>query len=123
MKRKKILIVEDETSSLQALKEAFEQQGYQVAAATNGEEALVMLQKDLPSIILLDIILPKMDGFEVLQQLKKNKTTQSIPVILLTNLSQPQDIERAIALGATTYLVKSEYQLEDIIHKVDEQLE
>lgn len=123
MKSKKILIVEDETSSLQALKEAFEQHGYQVAAATNGEEALVMLQKDLPSIVLLDIILPKMDGFEVLQQLKKNKTTQSIPVILLTNLSQPQDVERAIGLGAKTYLVKSEYQLEDIIHKVEEQLQ
>lgn len=114
--------MEDEAASQQALKEAFEGKGYNILLASNGEEGLELAKKQKPNLILLDIIMPKKDGFEVMQEINDDASISHIPVVLLTNLSHAQDIEKAIGLGARTYLVKSEYQLEDIVKKVQEHI-
>ncbi len=82
----------------------------------------MLAKKEIPDLILLDIILPKKNGYEVLEELKKDEQTKKIPVILLTNLESPEDIEKAFEKGASTYLVKSDYRLEDIVKKIKETL-
>jgi CheY-like chemotaxis protein len=105
------------------LKAILETNGYRVVTAEDGMQALEVFEQEKGiDLILLDIILPKKDGFEVLKELKENDKTKEIPVVLTTNLSDPKDIQRALDLGATTYLVKSNYSLADIVAKVDEVL-
>ncbi len=122
MKKKKILVVEDETTLQKALMEFLIQEKFEVVGASDGESGLQMALKTRPDLVLLDIILPKKDGYEVLSELKKGDTTKNIPVILLTNLESPEDINRAFEAGASTYLVKSDYKLEDVVKKVKETL-
>lgn len=114
---KTILLVEDEPALQKTLSEAFVQKGYQIQNALDGVTGLRLAQETRPDLILLDLVLPKMDGFEVLSELKKNEATKEIPVIILTNLESTQDIERAIALGANNYLVKANYNLDDVLEK------
>jgi len=118
----KILIIEDETSLNQSLGEFLKEEGYEIVSAFDGEEGIEMAKKEDPSLILLDIVLPKKDGYEVLDELKKDSTTKNIPIILLTNLESPEDIQKAFDKGATTYLVKSDYKMEDIANKIKETL-
>ncbi len=114
----KILLVEDEPTLQKTLSLALNQEGYEVKNALDGEIGLKTAKEEKPDLILLDLILPKMDGFEVLNELKKDSTTKDIPIIVLTNLESAQDIEKALSLGATTYLVKANYDLNDVIEKV-----
>jgi len=100
-----------------------EKKQLQILKALNGEEGLSIAKKELPDLILLDLILPKKNGFEVLGELKNDPATKDIPIIVLTNLEGSSDIERALALGATTYLVKANYALEDIMAKIEGVLE
>lgn len=116
---KTILLIEDEPTLQKTLSEAFIQKGYQIQSALDGLAGLSLAQETKPDLILLDLVLPKMDGFEVLKELKKNDATKEIPVIILTNLESTQDIERAILLGATNYLVKANYNLNDVLEKVE----
>lgn len=118
---KKILFVEDEPSLQKAIGEVLTQEGFEVLNAVDGEQGLEMAEKK-PDLILLDLILPKKDGFEVLKALKENEKLKSIPVIVLTNLEGTGDVEKALELGATTYLVKANYELEDVITKIKEHL-
>lgn len=122
MDKKKILIIEDEAALQKALTEFLTAENFEVVGAWDGEKGLELAEKENPDIVLLDIILPKKDGYEVLTELKKNEQTKNIPVILLTNLESPEDIEKAFARGASTYLVKSDYKLEDIARKIKETL-
>lgn len=117
-----ILIVEDEPTLQKALCIALEQEGYEVKSALEGEIGLKLARESKPNLILLDLILPKMDGFEILAELKKDELTKEIPVIILTNLESSQDIEKALVLGAKTYLVKANYDLKNIIQKVKENI-
>lgn len=117
---KTILFIEDEPTLQKTLGLALEQEGYEVKAALDGEIGLRLAKEIKPDLILLDLILPKLDGFEVLDVLKKEEATKNIPVIVLTNLESSQDIEKALALGATTYLVKANYDLEDVLRKIKE---
>jgi len=89
-----------------------------VSVATTGDEGLRKAQVELPQIVLLDLILPGMDGFLVLEELKKNPVTEGIPVVILSNLGQQTDIERGRRLGAVDYLVKSDVSLIDVVAKV-----
>lgn len=114
----KILVVEDERSLQKALSDALVKEGMEVINALDGEIGLSLAKKEMPDLILLDLILPKIDGFEVLKQLKADATTVKIPVVVLTNLENSGDVERVLALGATNYLVKSNYELEEIVQKV-----
>lgn len=119
---KRILIVEDEATMQKILEDFLNQEGFKTKVASNGEEGIKMAKEETFDLMLLDIILPKKDGFEVLEELKKDGRSAKLPVILLTNLSDPGDIQRAIDLGAKTYLVKSEYQLEEIAKKIKQYL-
>ena len=122
MESKKILIIEDEITLQKALTEYLKEEKFEVVSALDGEEGLVLVEAQMPDLILLDIILPKIDGFKVLEEIKKNEKTKNIPVILLTNLESAEDIQKAFEKGATTYLVKSDYKLEDVVKKIKETL-
>jgi len=119
---KKILFVEDEPNLQKAISEVLVQEGYKVLKAADGEEGLKVAQTEKPHLILLDLILPKKDGFEVLKELKADEKTKDIPVVVLTNLEGIGDVEKALSLGATTYLVKANYELEDVLKTVKSQL-
>ena len=120
MDKKTILVVEDEKGMRESLQEILESSGYAVVVAEDGERALELVVSQKIDLVLLDIILPRKDGFEVLKELKENEKTKGIPVVLATNLSDPKDIQKALDYGATTYLVKANYSLGDIAAKVDE---
>lgn len=115
---KKILWVEDDKFLSNILLKKFESSGYLVSKAGNGDEALQMMQNDTPDIIILDILLPGMSGFDVLQKIHMNEKNKSIPVIMLSNMSKPSDLERAKMLGAQRFLVKAAVSLDQIIKEV-----
>lgn len=104
---KKILIVEDEPFIADMYKLKFEGEGYDVAVACNGEEGLDMAMQNLPDLILLDIVMPKLDGYQVLQELKSHEVTKRIKVFILSNLGQNDEIEHGLAIGADGYFVKA----------------
>lgn len=120
---KKILFVEDEESLQKVMGEMLEQNDYQMLRALDGEAGISAAKKELPDLILLDLILPKKNGFEVLGALKQDATTKNIPVIVMTNLEGSAEIERALSLGATTYMVKANYKLEEVLAKIQDALE
>ena len=118
----KILIVEDEQILTQVLKEKFEEEKFKVKTAIDGKEALSMTKKFEPDIVLLDIILPKKSGFEVLKELKSDVKLRKIPVIIMSNLGADEKIKKGLALGAEDYLVKTQHPINEIIDKVKENL-
>ena len=118
--KKKILVIEDEATLQKALNEVLVQEGYEVLSAHDGISGLDLILKESPDLVLLDIILPKMDGFDVLKRLKEKGS--EVPIIILTNLSDINDIQKALDLGATTYLVKADFHLEDVLKKIKELL-
>jgi len=115
---KTILFVEDEQTLQKTLGDALSKVGYKVINAMDGETGLKLAQTKMPDLVLLDIVLPKKEGFEVLAALKEDPKTRDIPVIILTNLEKMEDIEKALRLGATTYLIKTEYALENVMEKI-----
>jgi len=117
---KKILFIEDESALQKTFGDLLKGEGYEVVPALNGELGLNLAGDpgNEPDLIMLDLILPKIHGFDVLKKLKENEKTKDIPVIVLTNLEGMTDIEKAIELGATTYLVKANYTLEEIVEKI-----
>ena len=120
---KKILFIEDESALQKTFRDVLEKEGYQMISALDGESGLRLAKSEKPDLILLDLILPRKDGFEVLKELKEDESTKGIPVIVLTNLEDIESVEKAIGLGATTYLVKAQYTLEEVIQKVKKALE
>ena len=115
---KKILFIEDEPALQNALSTTLEGGGYTLLSALDGEIGLQTAQREKPDLILLDLVLPKIDGFEVLKKLKENHEMENIPVIILSNLEGSIDVERALELGAKTYLVKTNYKLEEVVEKI-----
>ena len=122
MDKKKILIVEDEKALQKSMRDFLLAEGFDVVSAGDGEQGVSLAKSERPDLILLDIVLPKKDGYEVLGEVKSYEGTKNIPVILLTNLESPEDIGRAFESGASTYLVKSDYKLEEIVIKIKETL-
>lgn len=115
---KTILFIEDEQALQRTMGVALQKGGYEVLQALNGEDGLRIAKEKHPDLILLDLILPRIDGFGVLKQVKEESVTEDIPVIVLTNLESADDVDKALELGATTYLVKANYNLEDVLGKV-----
>ncbi len=113
-----VLIVEDEPSLSEALKDKFTREGFQALVARNGEEGLKMAEENIPSIILLDIVMPKMDGVTMFKKLKENQNTANIPVIFLTNLSNAEQIAEELGDKNYQYLVKSDWDMKDVVGKV-----
>lgn len=114
----KILIVEDDAFLAGIYANKFDKEGFNVQLAIDGEMGLKLAQTSHPDIMLLDILLPKLDGFEVLEKLKADNATQNIPVILLTNLGQKEDIDKGLKLGATDYLIKAHFMPAETVEKV-----
>lgn len=117
-----VLLVEDDEFLAEIYQKKFEMEGFKIAVSENGEKALIDIKKKIPDLILLDILLPKLDGFSVLEKLKADKTTKDIPVIMLTNLGQRDDVERAKALGAVDYLIKAHFKTSEIVDRVRREL-
>ena len=114
----KVLIAEDDEFLLKVYRMTLEQEEFDVVIAEDGEEALEQAKKEKPDLILLDILMPKKDGFDVLKELKENKDLKDIPVIILSNLGQEADIEKGKALGAVDYIIKGDVDIENVIQKV-----
>lgn len=119
---KKILFIEDEAALQKTVGEILQQEGYEMTSALDGETGLRLAKSLKPDLILLDVILPKVHGFEVLKKLKEDPEIKEIPVIVLTNLEEVGDVEKALELGATTYLIKENYSLEEIVEKIKKTL-
>ncbi len=115
----KIAIVEDDAMLLKYISAAFRTDGgFEVYTGSDGEMGEAVIKQQKPDIVLLDVIMPKKNGFEVLKELKKDPQTAKIPVIVLTNLGQQKDIDQAKKLGAADYLVKVDLQVSEIVAKV-----
>jgi len=119
---KTILFVEDESALQKTFGDILQQEGYEMISALDGEIGLRLAKENKPNLILLDLILPKIHGFDVLKKLKEDNETKEIPVIVLTNLEGLEDVEKALELGATTYLVKTQYSLEEVVQKIKKAL-
>jgi CheY-like chemotaxis protein len=118
----KILITEDDPLMSRLYQKIFTFEGHEVLSAENGEECLEKIREVRPDIVLLDIMMPKMNGLQVLEKLKLDPDTKSIPVIMLTNLAGQQDAETALSKGAVRYIVKSEHEPKEIANIVKEVL-
>lgn len=113
-----VLLVEDDVFLAGIYQKKFEMEGYKITTAEDGEKGLAEAKKKKPDIILLDVLLPKMDGFAVLQKLKTDPAVKDIPVILLTNLGQKDDVEKGLEAGASDYLIKAHFKPSEIVDKV-----
>jgi len=118
-----ILIIEDDAFLRDLISKKISSSGFTPLEAVNGEAALKKVKEERPSLILLDLLIPPPDGFEVLFKLKQDPETHSIPVIILSNLGQKEDVERGMSLGASDYLVKAQFTPEEIMAKIKEVLE
>jgi len=113
-----VLLVEDDTYLSQIYQKKFEMEGFKICTADNGEKGLSEAKKKKPNVVLLDILLPKMDGFAVLEKLKADPETKKIPVILLTNLGQKEDVDKGLEVGAADYLIKAHFKPSEVVEKV-----
>ena len=116
--QKTVLFIEDEPALQKTLGEFLREQGYAVIAALDGEAGLDAARRLHPDLVLLDIILPRKPGLEVLEALRGDPELAAIPVIILTNVESGEAVERAVALGARAYLVKTNYALDEVLEKV-----
>jgi len=114
---KKVLIAEDEDVLLNVLKDRFESDGWKVTVAKDGAEAIEAINKSKFDLVLLDLLMPKKDGFEVLKEVKDNPELKRMPIIVLSNLGGDEDIKRAMALGADDYYVKTQHPMSEIVEK------
>lgn len=120
--KKKILLIEDDKYIFRAYKDGLEHAGFEVIGASDGSEGVSEAKDKKPDLILLDLILPIKNGFEVLEEIKMDDATKNIPVIILSNLGQESDVAKGNALGAEDYLIKSNYSMKEVIEKVKFQL-
>ena len=121
-KSKKIIILEDDRILLKALNIELISNGFEVLSATDGVSGIKIIEKEKPDLILLDLVMPKMHGFEVLKKLKNNKNTKNIPVIILSNLGQEEEIKKGMELGAFDYYKKASTDLSELSDKIKKSL-
>src|SRR3989338_3787781 len=114
----KVLIIEDEEALLSVLEHKLTREGYEVSLARDGEQGLEQIKAIKPEVVLLDILMPKLDGFGVLAKLHSDGLISTLPVIIISNSGQPVEIDRALKLGARDYLVKAEFSPEEVVEKV-----
>lgn len=118
----KILIIEDDKFLRELIAKKLSLENFEISEAIDGEGGLKKIKQEKPDLILLDLILPAMDGFEVLSKMKEDSGISSIPVIILSNLGQREDIEKGLKLGAIDYLVKAHFTPNEIVEKVKQTL-
>ena len=115
---KTILIIEDDKFLRELIGQKLIKEGYKTSEAVDGEEGMKKLKEDKPDLVLLDLILPGIDGFEVLSRMKDDPAFSKIPVIILSNLGQKDDVEKGLKLGAVDYLIKAHFTPGEIIDKI-----
>ncbi len=115
----KVLVAEDDKFLLNAYKVKLTKVGYELKTATDGDEVFEVLKDFIPDVIILDLIMPKKDGFHVLQQMQDNDKFKHIPVIVASNLGQKEDIDHAMKLGAKDYIIKSDFSLSALVNKIN----
>jgi len=115
---KKILIVEDDKFLRELIVKKLSNEGYEVAEAADGEQGLQQIKEAAPELVLLDLILPGIDGFEVLAQKREDPFIARIPVVILSNLGQKEDVDKGLNLGAIDYLIKAHFTPGEIVEKV-----
>ncbi len=115
---KKILIIEDDKFLRELITQKLIKEGYETSEAVDGEEGIKKIKEEKPDLVLLDLILPGIDGFEVLSKKREDSNLAQIPVIILSNLGQKEDVERGLKLGAIDYLIKAHFTPGEIIEKV-----
>jgi DNA-binding response OmpR family regulator len=118
----KVVVADDDRMLRKAAETTLRRQGYSVSTASDGEEALQLIRSEQPDIIVLDLIMPKLQGFDVLHILKQDTLTSSIPVIVLSSLTQEQDKQEALDLGAVAYFNKSTLSLGELVKQVERTL-
>lgn len=118
MEKTKIVLVEDDEALAKVLYTELSKAGFDTSQAFDGEAGLDLVKSKHPDLVLLDLVLPKKHGFEVLEELKKSPDTRAIPVIILTLLGEDDDIKKGLRLGADDYIVKSDHPIGEIIEKV-----
>jgi DNA-binding response OmpR family regulator len=118
----KILIAEDDRFLSRTLQAKFKKEKFDVILAKDGEEVLQKLESDKPDLLLLDLVMPKKSGFEVLEAMQKIKSQKKIPVLIISNLGQESDLQRAKELGADEYLIKANFSLKQIVDIVKQKL-
>ena len=116
--KQKILMIEDDRFLRKIYRDKLTREGFEFVEATNGIEGINKVVSDLPDLVLLDLMLPRKNGFEVLIDMKRNKNTKNVPVIILSNLGQESDIKKGLDLGANDYLIKTEVSISDVVNKV-----
>jgi DNA-binding response OmpR family regulator len=119
---KKILIIEDDKFLRELIAGKLERGGYETSEALDGEDGFKKVKEEKPDLVLLDLILPGIDGFEVLSKIKEDVSLAQIPVIILSNLGQKEDVDKGLKLGAADYLIKAHFTPGEIITKVDKAL-
>ena len=119
---KKILLIEDEELMIDLLQRRLTKEGYEISVARDGEEGLKVMREKGPDLVLLDIIMPKMGGFEVMEEMGKNKELKKIPVIVISNSGQPVELDKAQKLGAKDWLIKTEFDPQEVVDKVIKQI-
>jgi CheY-like chemotaxis protein len=119
---KKILLIEDEEIMIDLLQRKLTKAGYEISVARDGEEGLKVMKEATPDLILLDIIMPKMGGFEVMEEMGKDPELKKIPVIVISNSGQPVELDRAQKLGARDWLIKTEFDPQEVVDKIVKQI-
>ncbi len=114
----KIALVEDDPFLSSMYSTKFEMEGFTVFTASDGAKGVEVISREIPDIILLDVLMPKMNGFDVLREIKKHDATKDIPVILLTNLNQSDEVEQGMELGAVDYLIKAHFMPSEVVEKI-----
>jgi len=120
--KSKIVLVEDDKYIARAYKAGLERAGFEMFMATDGAEGLEKIKSEKPDLVLLDLIMPVKNGFEVLEELKMNDELKNIPVVILSNLGQDSDVARGKALGAVDYLIKTDWSMQEVVEKVKEHI-
>jgi len=118
MKVKTILLIEDDPFLIDIYTTKLKESGFKVEVATNGEEGIIKAQETKPNLIVLDIVLPQIDGWEILKEIKANPNLKKIPVVILSNLGQKSEVEKGIKLGAAKYLIKAHFTPSEVIEEI-----
>ena len=121
--KKKILLIEDDSVLLKAISLALAKEEFEILTAMDGETGIKSIEENYPDLIILDIILPKKNGYEIMEYMKSKPEISAIPVVILTNLEGAGDVERMLALGARAFLVKANYTIEEIVEAIKRILE
>lgn len=114
----KVLIVDDDNFLLDMYSLKFRESGFLVEVAKSGDEALEKAKEMRPDVVLLDIVMPQLDGFEVLRSLRQDKSAEGAIIVILTNLGQKEDVERGLGLGANDYIIKAHFTPSEVVNKV-----